>query len=492
MSFQDIAQWPFNKSKNRNQRQKVSNSLPTTKTTNGQLTNVSRPNVSIHKSVPNTQRSLRQYSAKVLPKDIITKTRGRVKFSSDLSNKLTPSFDEATASHFNRSSLQKNKSRIKSSFSLITYEIQQFQKLVSDVESTIFRDSVNQAKVGQCPEATWKARILIRSVQDADHDLCAKLDAYERSILAMEQLESNEGNVDKPSTEVRLSKMSYMKMKRDYDRSRNALEKSLTSYEQRQKAEVNQLNAISWKIPETEQSVNDVKHSGIQFPNSEPPQQETIDDTDFFDKAMRQRDLERINESLKTVNGIYEQLALLVNSQQENIDKLEDNVEDSRGNFEAAAENLHCFYQRQFSPFLNCGFADEDDEQKRSMSPITTPFQCIGSASGSEPIIQSFDPTITFSDTPRHWRRYSDPLQESCRKHRVSRTKAFNDDYSQGIRIEESFHWAMPFETMREDIESVQKDILSVGKGIVSQASQGLKCGQPERSACSRLEGVQS
>ena len=47
-----------------------------------------------------------------------------------------------------------------------------------------------------------------------------------------------------------------------------------------------------------------------------------LDQYDFFDKAMRERELEQMNTAMHKVNGIYQELAALVDTQQEHIDQL--------------------------------------------------------------------------------------------------------------------------------------------------------------------------
>jgi t-SNARE complex subunit (syntaxin) len=205
----------------------------------------------------------------------------------------------------------------------------------------------------ECPEATWKARILIRSAQDADTDLRAKLDAYERTLssMASELLQqansdgsdsnSNRGKKrkEKQASELRISQTSFSKMKRDYSRSHTTLDAYLSLHEKRQKAEIDQLHAISWRMPRGQHGQNG---KGCKGPRAD----DDTTTTDFFDQAMRQRDLDRIHESMRTVSGIYEHLAGLVNSQQDQVDSLEGHVDRSKASFEAAAENLHCLVHR--------------------------------------------------------------------------------------------------------------------------------------------------
>jgi cell division septum initiation protein DivIVA len=95
--------------------------------------------------------------------------------------------------------------------------------------------------------------------------------------------------------------------------------------------EIDQLMAINWNVPKS------VKLTNGKINDSKCHLEPKDVDTDFFDQAMRQRDLEQINKSMNKVNDIYEHLAGIVESQQEKIDKLEVDAEKSKSQFDAAA-----------------------------------------------------------------------------------------------------------------------------------------------------------
>lgn len=283
--------------------------------------------------------------------------------------------------------------RKSSTFGKLTYEMQQYQKLVADLEEIL-------KLAGETPEAAWRARILVKSAQDTDKCLLDKLNAYEKSLLM------NDTNHD-----LRTSQTACTKLHRDFKRSHKALITCLALYERRQKAEVNQLGAARWSS----------KSCGDTLEEEE--------EEDFFDRAMRQRELERMNESMRQVNAIYYGLAGLVDGQQENIDHLEREIDDAAVYVEAGAEEIHCFAGNRKTDML-CGAMDtpgcgDDDD----------------------------DVAISLSD----------------------------DKPSEGLRISEPFHWYMPFETIKEDMASVRNDIVMVGKDLVSKGKR-LECGASRKS----------
>jgi hypothetical protein len=267
----------------------------------------------------------------------------------------------------------------KSTFAKLTHETQLFQKLVADLEMIL-----NDA--GETPEAAWRARILVKSAQDTDKGLWDKLDAYEKLLLSK----------DKYDNELHTAQTACMKLHRDFKRSHKALVECLSLYETRQKVEVSQLGAVGW--------------SGH-------------DQEDFFERAMRQRELERMNESMRQVNDIFTELAGLVEGQQRHIDLLEDDIDFAAANVEAGADEIHCYGKR--GSFM-CGAMDDCSNDETD----------------------AVDTLLSIRD----------------------------DKHLDGMRVSEKFHWYMPFETLKEDMASVKDDILMVGKDIVSKGKR-LECG---------------
>ena len=282
----------------------------------------------------------------------------------------------------------------KSQFSKLSHETQQFQKIVADLEAHLKRS-------GESPEAAWKARILVQSTQETDQALLAKLQDHERALLenASENQRASERNT---------ASMACNKLRRDFERSHNALVACLSLYEQRQQAEISQLRAT--------------RHEGPEEP-------------DFFDRALRQKELEIMNRKMHQVSNIYQDLAGLVEQQQETIDKLEEDADSANANVKSAADHLHCYGdRREMKEMLLCG----------AMQMPTSSFEPCGAN--------------THEGTT------------------VDKTISFSDDTPYGIRVTESFRWSMPFETFKEDLQSVRNDIVEVARGIVLKGIQCLQC----------------
>lgn len=269
----------------------------------------------------------------------------------------------------------------KSTFSKMMHETHHFQKLVAELESIL-------KKSGETPETNWKARILVKSAQDTDATLSRKLNVYERSL----QLQNPAG--------LRTSqKTACLKLHRDFQRSHGALVTCLNEFETRQRVEVSQLGAKRWDD------------------GQKPATKE-----DYFERTMRHREVERMNESMRQVNDIYNELAELVEGQQEKINHLESDIEYAGANTEAGANEILCLQGRNVGGIM-CGAVDD----------------CAGEE----------DNTILLDDE----------LKQSPK----------------GLRVTEAFHWYMPFETIKEDLESVKNDIVHVGKDIVSTGKR-IKC----------------
>ena len=281
--------------------------------------------------------------------------------------------------------------------------MQQFQKIVSDLEILLKR-------CGESPEAAWKARILVQSTQETDQALLIKMQDYERSLM-----ENTKSSSRKSAPDINTASMACSKLRRDFDRSHNALVACLSLYEQRQQAEISQLSAT--------------RHDGPEEP-------------DYFDRALRQKELELMNQKMHQVNNIYQDLAGLVEQQQEPIDKLEENADFANANVKSGSDHLHCFVDRkEMKDMLMCGAMD---------LPST-----------------SFEPC-------------GNGAQEGTT---VDKTISFSDDKPFGIRVTESFRWSMPFETFQEDMKSVRNDIFEVGLGIAVKGRECLRCGNTADSS---------
>lgn len=177
--------------------------------------------------------------------------------------------------------------RSQSMFAHLTTSIVNFQKLVAELENLL-------EDAGASPEIQWRTRILIHSAQDADRDLQARL--YQ---------------LDESSHSSSRAQVALRKLHRDFGRVHKDLRKVLTLYERKQHVEVSFL---------------------------------TKDDTkeDFFERAMREResDVKKIHQSMHQVNAIYQDLAGLVDDQQDQINRIAEATEESKANTRQGFEHV--------------------------------------------------------------------------------------------------------------------------------------------------------
>jgi len=156
----------------------------------------------------------------------------------------------------------------------------------------------------------------------------------------------------------------------------------------------------------------------ISMLSAKPAQQqertnERLQEEDFFSRSLQQRDIERARTSMWKVGAIYNDLASMVDKQQSPIDQLEDAAVYAKQNTEAGLEQI----KQSHMGFFSCGQVEdvEDISSNRQRS-----------------------------------------VQQ--RSSRLSKSSPY--------RVEEDFHWGMPFETLGEDMKAVQKDVAVFGKKL--------------------------
>ena len=306
----------------------------------------------------------------------------------------------------------------KSYFAKLSHEMQQYQKMVADLERLLN----DKASTGETPEAAWKARILVQSAQETDVALQAKLEDYERTLNnnneKIQHSKPAAGALERTASAcTTATQMGCHKLRRDFQRSRKALATCVHTYAKRQQAEISQLGAV--------------RHAHGDGGEEE---------ADFFDRAVRQKELERINQKMHVVNGIYRDLAGLVDQQQEPIDELEEEIGLAKDNVAAGADEIHCLYGRRGgqSVYL-CGAVEMNNNFYNAPCGVTD--------DGNN--------------------------NNNSNRSSVDRTVSFSDDKPFGIRVTEDFRWTMPLETIKEDIHAVRNDLVEVGKAI----KQRFQCG---------------
>ena len=110
-------------------------------------------------------------------------------------------------------------------------------------------------------------------------------------------------------------------------------------------------------------------------------------------------------------------LAILVDGQQEKIDTIADQNEDSKARTQSGYEQIHMSIFGMCGPLNGSSFvvSDHDDNNKKAIQP-------------------------------QHHHQQQQPLSEANNG---------GDNY----RVEEEFKWTMPFETISDDIQAVQEDV---------------------------------
>lgn len=347
-----------------------------------------------------------------------------------------------------QSSVRKEMER-RSAYARLLHETDQYQKTVAELEQVL-------PEAGEHPEASWRAKILMRSAQDMDQELWTKLYDYEKTLHNRER-----------DPEVRQQQTACMKLHRDFKRSHRSLVMAVTLYEKTQRAEMAQLGAVGW--------------SG---------RQEGDEEEDFYTRTMRERqeELERMNYSMHQVGNLYTDLSFLIQKQQEPIDEMEEMVEDAHATTRAAPtrsfwDNLDhlCQPERDFSVRDGKWKVDGEDvvfavPNCRSMAmevfQDTLPSAVMPSSDKNKASVPSSSRTtssvssfITDSSSEGSPRGVMGSPVAFSEEAPASDLRSPADDY----RVSEEFHWMMPFETLATDMKAVQSDIVHFGTELTSE-----------------------
>jgi len=257
-----------------------------------------------YNNIPEASADRRRNNTRSNPShNSLSKTKGSEKKQNNNNN----------TSHQNRTSASPS--------SKISTEIAQFQKMVADLES-LSKSSVSS------PEAMWKSRILLRSARDANRDLKLALEKEERTGAV-------EGGIKSIGAAARAA--SNKKLKRDYHRASEQFRSIVEETERRQRAEISCLTAseaaAAGANPEGGAAASAQKRAVMGAAEAEE---------DFFDRAMRERQVEvqKISDGMKKVQEIYTDLAGLVDGQQDQFDQLEDINDEIKADTRAGLEEI--------------------------------------------------------------------------------------------------------------------------------------------------------
>lgn len=190
-------------------------------------------------------------------------------------------------------------------FSKLSTEIKHFQRMVAELQTSL------EASSGS-PENQWKSRILVRSAQEADGDIADKLYLYEMELV--EQGRSRGG--------ARTAQAACMKLHRDYHSAHEALDAIL-------------LEQASNQQP-------DVAHGAVNNAGDDAAMLVQQEQEDFFERATRERneEIKRISRQMQQVNDIYQELANLVDGQQEHIDVVEENMQAAKSSVDKGLKHI--------------------------------------------------------------------------------------------------------------------------------------------------------
>ena len=221
--------------------------------------------------------------------------------------------------HYTQQQQQHQHKKKPSTKTLVSSQVALFQIMVAELDT---KSKQQHAQTCSSPGAMFKSRILLQSAQEADRDL---------KLVIKKQLEeqnnmhnNNNGSSSSTTKAQRLAEASSKKLQRDYDRASAQLYSIIHETKRRQLADIRSLQKTS----------NDTKASDKKDPIEE--------EEDFFDRAMRERqqEIQTINTKMHTVQEIYNDLAYLIDTQQEQIDDIEDTNEDTKVETKAGLEQI--------------------------------------------------------------------------------------------------------------------------------------------------------
>jgi len=199
----------------------------------------------------------------------------------------------------------------RTAFSKLNDEIVQFQKMVNELKKGTANDVMT-------PEDQWRFQILLKSVQEMDVSLAQQIE-------------------DGPwHTGDGVVKASFSKLNRDYERVHNSYKRITNGYFEKQRAEVAFLSR------DHEEKFGELNTPNRRRSQHNREQVRALETEDFFDRTMREREdeMKDINRKVHIVNDIFSDLGRLVSEQQEQIDKVEDNLIETTTYAEEGVEQL--------------------------------------------------------------------------------------------------------------------------------------------------------
>jgi hypothetical protein len=190
----------------------------------------------------------------------------------------------------------------RSEFAQLVTDIRHFQTLVKDLDMALQLQETNTS-----PEAAWRARILWTSAVETDSAVTQSLMEYEKSLRIPD---STQRPVDESKQELRTAQSGCLKLHRDVQRTHRSLQGLLAKYRQTQEFDIRaQLGSVAWSAQQVEQPAHE---------------------------------FHKMNETMHQVNDLVQELAGMVATQQDPINRLEENIEHAHDTVQAARREVSC------------------------------------------------------------------------------------------------------------------------------------------------------
>jgi hypothetical protein len=358
-----------------------------------------------------------------LPRRRVVVLHGKVQ--TPLSNDDDESSFPPLAQHKRRSTASTRELLERSSqFALLSREVCAFQKLVLELESLL-------QTCGETPANSWRMKTVLQTSLDTSQDLCGRLHAYECQLQPSDRVEQT----------------ACVKVHRDFKRAHKQLSFLTQHYLQKQCAEASQLNTIGW-----------VHNNNISHQQQAQQQQ----DEDFFDRALRQQELEQVQMKLNTVQDLYCSLAEFVDEQQEPVDHIQENAAEAKVQGEAAADEISCFGQRERVFGHHEQVKEKDDDENEKWMFVSLP-ECMHITTAMRPMDCNdyFANDITINESSDTIRQVDIQSDDDCGEVEVQHVERPEEEPSFAAQM---------------GLEQLQTDFMWAGQQLINQV-KGLECG---------------
>ena len=243
----------------------------------------------------------------------------------------------------------------------IAHQLGEFRNVLSDLDRCL-RDP-------QTPETAWRSKILSRTAKDVEQEILHTLQDDYRAVFQKGDIAAQSRNTVFQQEWSRLHALLVKTLKqRDAD--------------------------SGLRIDHGDN--HRTRHASSASPTA---------DEDYFDRVSRQAELHQVQDKMHMVHDIYRDLAVLVDGQQEQVDKLGENVVDAQLTAEAAADEVACYASKATLLESPCGglkdisLEDEDDHKPNDvLAFLSTYFDCDTVAGYCQPQQRAHEVQVVFQD----------------------------------------------------------------------------------------------